>query len=52
MYRIQQRTYSSNIIEKGEIESDKVKWEPYIAPLVKKQEGDKLCEELIKHLQS
>ena len=49
-FRIKQRLYSSNIIEVGTIVDDKIKWEPYIAPLIRKQDGDKLCEEIFNHI--
>lgn len=42
-YRLQIRLASSNIIEKL---SGKT-WTPYLAPLVAKAEGDKLCDSLI-----
>jgi hypothetical protein len=46
-YRIQERKYSSNIIEK---KVGKDKWTPYLAPLVKKEEGDELVLKLIEVL--
>ena len=46
MYRIQKRTYSSNIIEKKVNNS----WQPWIAPLCKKEEGDIICEQIIDNL--
>ena len=47
-YRIQKREYSSNIIEKGVEEDNKIKWYPYIAPLCNKKEGDVVCEQIMK----
>lgn len=45
-YRIQYRKYSSNIIEKKVDD----KWIPFIAPLVKKTEGDLICNTLLEEL--
>ena len=43
-WRIQERKYSSNIIEGGNYnKSGKIVWIPIIAPLSKKEEGDKFC---------
>ena len=55
MYRIQRRKWSSNILERGvryktSKGEDKINWEPYIAPLVSKIEGDIICDKLIKQL--
>lgn len=44
MYRIQQRLYTSNIIEKNIGTSENPKWIPFVAPLCKKEQGDSLCE--------
>ena len=51
LYRIQKREYSSNIIEKGVEEDNKIKWYPYIAPLCSKKEGDIICEKILKMLE-
>ena len=44
-YRIQKRKHSSNILERS---TDGKHWEAFIAPLVKKDEGDILVEGLLK----
>ena len=47
-FRIQKRKWSSNIIEIGiEGDNDKIIWTPYLAPLVRKAEGDILCLKLM-----
>lgn len=47
LLRIKERLYSSNIIERGiKLPDGKVKWEPFIAPLCKKEEGDVICNDL------
>ena len=52
MYRIKERLYSSNIIERGTYTEDgKIKWDPFIAPLVKKEEGDLVCETIFKNIE-
>ena len=40
--RIQKRKYSSNIVEKNIGDDEKPKWIPYIAPLIKKEEGQEI----------
>lgn len=47
-FRIQEREYSSNIVERGILLDNKIKWTPYLAPLVRKEEGDKLCDNLMR----
>ncbi len=50
-YRIQKRKYSSNIIEIGVLdENNKIKWTPYIAPLISKVEGDIVAERILELL--
>ena len=46
-FRIQKRLASSNIIERSL--DGKTNWTPFIAPLCKKSEGDKICEEFMNH---
>jgi len=50
-YRIAERNFSSNIIEGGFLEitdsGTKMHWEPIVAPLVVKQLGDHMCNELL-----
>lgn len=46
MYRIQQRKYSSNIIEKNINDN----WVPYIAPVCNKKHGDIICNNMINLL--
>lgn len=46
-YRIQHRKFSSNIIESS---LDGKTWTPFLAPLIKKEDGDKLTEKLIDKL--
>lgn len=48
MYRIQKREFSSNIIEKKVQGKDK--WIPFLAPLIRKVEGDKVVEKILKQL--
>lgn len=50
IYRIQHRNYSANIIEGGYVKDGKMIWEPLVAPLVSKKEGDVLTEELLEYL--
>lgn len=45
-FRIQERKHSSNIIEKL-VDG---RWIPYIAPLVKKEDGDKITAEMFSYL--
>lgn len=49
-YRIQERNYSPNVIEKGEVINGKLKWSVHIIPTGKKVEGDIVCEELFNWL--
>jgi hypothetical protein len=44
-FRIQERKYSSNIIEKQVGKS----WTPYLAPLVTKKEGDIIVEQWLRN---
>ncbi len=44
-YRIQQRKYSSNILERS---IDGKHWKAFIAPLINKDEGDLIVEGLLK----
>jgi hypothetical protein len=47
-YRIQYRKGSSNIIEKKVLgENGKYKYIPFIAPLIRKEEGDIIVQQLI-----
>lgn len=50
VYRIQERQYSSNIIEGGYTKDGKLIYEPVVASLLNKKEGDILCEKLYKYL--
>lgn len=50
LFRVQERKYSSNIIEGGYWQDNKIIWTPVIAPLVKKQEGDAIVEGIMKIL--
>ena len=49
MYRIRERKYSSNVIERLKPGTTKT-WEVYLCPTVRKVEGDKLIEKIIKFL--
>ena len=47
-FRLQKRKYSSNVIEGGNYNKDeKIAWVPIIAPLTKKEEGDRFCLDLM-----
>jgi hypothetical protein len=46
-FRIQERKASSNIIEQRIITEKKERWRPYLAPLIAKEEGDKLITALL-----
>ncbi len=50
VFRIQKRKFSSNIIERGEESEGKTIWMPHIAPLCRKEEGDIVCDNLLKFL--
>jgi len=50
LYRIQERKYSANIIEGGYVEDGKIIYEPVLAPLLNKKEGDKLCNKIYEYL--
>ena len=52
MFRIQERKYASNIIEKAikKEGSKEITWIPYLAPLENKKKGDKVCEMDLKGL--
>ena len=52
VYRIQERKYSSNIIERGYYISDKLKHEPFICPVINKKEGDIICNNLLEILKN
>ncbi len=47
-FRIQTRRFSSNIIEKRIEKTGKITWIPYVVPVVKKEEGDLICKNLLK----
>ncbi|MDC7248565.1 MAG: hypothetical protein PQJ49_01440 [Sphaerochaetaceae bacterium] len=50
-YRLQERKFSSNIIEKRIVtEEGKERWIPFVAPLVKKTDGDVVCNEILEFL--
>lgn len=50
-FRIQKRKGSSNIIEMITFtEEGKEKWIPCIAPLLRKKDGDVLCEQILNFL--
>jgi len=44
-YRIKKRKWSSNVIEKLVGKT----WSVFLAPTVKKQEGDEICEQLLTY---
>lgn len=50
MYRIQERLYSSNIIEK--LNEKTGKYEPYVAPFPRKELGDILANFVFTYLMS
>jgi len=47
-FRIQQRKFSSNVLEKSHLINGKLTWTIFIAPLATKLKGDIACEELFK----
>jgi len=50
-FRVQKRRYSSNIIEGGNYNPEnKIEWVPILAPLVKKDKGDKFCLDIFNLL--
>lgn len=48
MYRIQNRKFSSNVLEKKYIIDGKEKWVVFIAPCENKEKADIECEKLLK----
>ena len=49
-FRIQERKYSSNIIEIRVVNEGRERWIPYVAPLCKKKDGDVVADQILKYL--